>query len=1271
MSEKIVQFINYGAKHRTVFIAALLVFFSFLTLGIFQLKIDQSIYSILPKNNNFESLNQLINSKNINNKVFFLVEINEDEDEDSILKTLNKAKDSIAKNTEGHLDDLVIQKENLEEDIYNYYYTNFPYLINEEYYNEIENKINTDTIDGSIQSVYRNMLSPSGSFLKKYILNDPLYISSRFFKKLETKHSNEQMKIENGILFSKDRKSAFIYTNILKNEIKDNEVLYKNLTAFKENWNKENTVNKIDFFGAFQIAVENSLQVKQDSYLTVTITIIAILLILFIYYRKINIPLFFLLPTVFGGLFALGMMGYIHPKVSGLSLATGAILFGIILDYSFHFFTHLEHTKSIEQTIKDITFPLLSGGLTTILAFAALMFANSVILQDFGLFASLALSGAALFTLLILPIILIIFSFNFDSLQKKEHKNKPSFTIPKKLYPIALVAVVVITIFMYFQSSKVEFDNDITHLSYHKDSLKEKENKFVGINPNIQQKVYLFSNGQNEEQTFEINYALYQELNKLKQENLISNFSSTGDFIIPKTIKDKRLLTWQKFWNKNNRVYSKIDSSASTFGFSNNAFNNFKNWTKNKPLEDSESNLLGRIELDNLLDYNDKNELTILSTIVVENTKIEQVKSRINQLEGVQVFNRRNMAISLVEMVKEDFNFLLYISALIVFITLLVIYGRIELALLAFIPMVISWIWILGFAALLDIKFNFVNIVITTFIFGLGDDFSIFVTDGLLAKYKTKKDSLKSYSLAIILSAGTTMIGTGVLYFAKHPAIHSIALLSVIGIACILFISLIVQPFLFSLFVQNKVDDNKPPTTFIQFIYSSILFFFFVFGSFVLALLSFLLTPLNKKSKRSILTYCASKFAWFNFYSALFTTKNYVDFENLDFSKPSIIIANHSSFLDILTTVALSPKVVLVVKKWVYHSPIFGIFVRNAGYIYVDDGAENNLEKARALIENGYSIIIFPEGSRSENGELKRFHKGAFYLAKELEVDISPLIIHGVSDVAPKREILLHKGTITFKALPRIKFDDLLWGETYKERTKSISKYYKKEYYQLKNEIENAKYFTSIIFLNYVFKGPLLEWYYKIKWNFEAKNFDYYNQIIGDRLNIVDVGCGYGYFSFFLHYKNRNRKITALDYDQEKIDIAQNSYRKNDNLQFLATDITAFKFAMTDVIFYNDILHYLSEEEQTLVLNNAVNSLNENGILIIRDGITDLNKRHETTLKTEKYSTNIVGFNKKTRDFNFFSSAFIKEFAEENNLDYKMEEQSQKTSNVLFILTKK
>ena len=89
------------------------------------------------------------------------------------------------------------------------------------------------------------------------------------------------------------------------------------------------------------------------------------------------------------------------------------------------------------------------------------------------------------------------------------------------------------------------------------------------------------------------------------------------------------------------------------------------------------------------------------------------------------------------------------------------------------------------------------------------------------------------------------------------------------------------------------------------------------------------------------------------------------------------------------------------------------------------------------------------------------------------------------------------------------------------------------------------------------------------------------------------------------------------------------------------------------------------------VLRKSVEALNENGVLFIRDGITDLEGRHQTTEKTEKYSTKIFNFNKITNHLSFFSSKDISMFAEKMNLSFEMIEQSKKTSNVLFILKKK
>lgn len=586
--------------------------------------------------------------------------------------------------------------------------------------------------------------------------------------------------------------------------------------------------------------------------------------------------------------------------------------------------------------------------------------------------------------------------------------------------------------------------------------------------------------------------------------------------------------------------------------------------------------------------------------------------------------------------------------------------------------MAISWIWILGIAAMLGIRFNFVNVIITTFIFGLGDDFSIFVTDGLLNKYKSGKETLKSYQSAIVLSALTTIVGTGVLIFARHPAIHSIAIISVLGIVCILFVSFVFQPVLFDFFVQKRISRKRAPVTFLPFVLSLFSFTYFLLGCVFLhsKLVTILLLPISKKRKKAMINSSLSFYAKTVIYSGPHVKKNFSGTEHIDVTRPVIFIANHTSFLDILLAIMLNPKIVLMVKGWVYNSPFFGPIIRYAGYIYTDDGTEENLKKMKTLVADGYSLLVFPEGTRSDDGKPARFHKGAFLLAEQLNLDIQPILLHGAFDVLPKNDFLIRSGALNVRVLPRLNYSDDKWGTQLRDKTKNISAFFKTEFAAYKNEMENPTYLKHKVFTNYVFKGPVLEWYFKTKWRLESMNYAYYNDLIRDRKRILDIGCGYGFLSFYLHYKNEERIISGIDYDEEKITIAQNSYNKNSNLNFHHEDIMLKKFTSYEVIFLNDVLHYLSEKKQLILLERCAGSLSEGGILLIRDGITDLKDKHENTKRTEALSTGLFSFNKKEEEFHFFSSGDIRTFAKNHHLSYEMQQHSASTSNVLFILRK-
>ncbi|MFA6859684.1 MAG: MMPL family transporter, partial [Bacteroidales bacterium] len=103
-----------------------------------------------------------------------------------------------------------------------------------------------------------------------------------------------------------------------------------------------------------------------------------------------------------------------------------------------------------------------------------------------------------------------------------------------------------------------------------------------------------------------------------------------------------------------------------------------------------------------------------------------------------------------------------------------------------------------GLMAIFGLKFNLINIVVSTFIFGIGVDYSIFVMEGLLAQAREGSDKLLIYhKSAIFFSAFVLLVVVLSLMFASHPAIQSIGLSTFIGMASTILITYTLQPFLF------------------------------------------------------------------------------------------------------------------------------------------------------------------------------------------------------------------------------------------------------------------------------------------------------------------------------------------------------------------------------------------------------------------------------------------------------------------------------------------
>lgn len=139
--------------------------------------------------------------------------------------------------------------------------------------------------------------------------------------------------------------------------------------------------------------------------------------------------------------------------------------------------------------------------------------------------------------------------------------------------------------------------------------------------------------------------------------------------------------------------------------------------------------------------------------------------------------------------------------------------------------------------------------------------------------------------------------------------------------------------------------------------------------------------------------------------------------ENLLFGKPQIFMANHQSDFDILIALAYIPvQFWWIAKKELFAIPVFGAAMRSAGYIEIDrnnrEKALQSIEEAAMHIRKGKSIMTFPEGTRSRDGEIKAFKQGAFHLAIKSGVPIVPISIIGSGRIMPKRSVRINSSQI-------------------------------------------------------------------------------------------------------------------------------------------------------------------------------------------------------------------------------------------------------------------
>lgn len=1230
---------------------------------------------MLPDSKAIKAMNDVISHTQAGEQVIFLMSFNDSTitNPDSLISAANNFNEGLLAKERPYIDTISLQiGGGQEEAIVNIFQNDLPLFITENDYQHLDSLTSPEAIKKTLEKNREMLLSPASVVLKKFIAQDPIGISSLAWKKLGALQFDPNYELYDGYLFNNSQRQLtfFLKPKFKANKTGKNSVFFGEVNDYIDTWKTQHPNIHVTYFGGPAVAAGNASQLRMDTIVTLSATIILLLLLTYYFFRRKRTPLLLLVPVIYGASMGMAIVYLMQGSISVIALGAGAIILGIAIDFSVHFLSHARHAKDIRSTIAELAHPLTIGSFTTIAAFVSLLYVHTPILQDLGLFAGMSLTGAALCTLIFLP--------HFPLGIKHEEERETIFDTIGKWRPEKnkwlVLGIFLLTPIMLYYAYDVEFDSDLMHLNYLSPRMQQAQDEVSKANALALSSVFVIANGTTEEAALQKLETANPEIKRLTELGYIKSASNPVSLLSSKQEQLKRIERWRKFWTKekSQKVIASIYQQAPSVGFNPQAFSEFETTISKdyQPLDTASLSVLKSFFPGGF--SSDTNTHYAIAALRVPAEFRSKVFEQLSKEKSVTVTDRQQGAVQLVSILNNDFNRIAIYSSLIVFFALLVGYGRIELAIIAFLPMIISWIWILGLMALLGMKFNIVNIIISSLIFGLGDDYAIFTMDGLVEKHRTGSDKLLSLRAAVYVSAVTVFIGLGVLLLAKHPALKSIALISVTGLFCVLFISQTLQPFLFNWFIQNRADKKFLPFTLWSFLKSVFAFLYFFTGSMVLTIAGIILTkllPIGKERGKYYFHKFLSAYTWSMMHIMGNVRKKIVNRQLADFSTPAIYVANHTSFLDILCTTMLNPKMVLLTNKWVWRSPVFGAVVRMAEYYPVAEGAEQSIEPLRDLVDRGYSIIIFPEGTRSYDDTIKRFHKGAFYLSEQLKLDIVPLVLHGIHYSMQKGDWLLKNGNISINYYPRIAYNDNSFGENYTEKTKQVCRFMRDELERIKIEVETPTYFREQLIKTYTYKGPSLEWYCRIKTKLE-KNYEAFHQLLQREGKFYDLGCGYGFMTYMLHWAAPERHFIGVDYDEEKIETAQNNFLRDENISFEDADLTQYELTACDGIIISDVLHYLLPEQQEALLEKSYTALNEKGILIIRDGISELQKRIKGTQRTEFWSTKIMKFNKTQNELHFISKAFIESFAAKHQMKMEVMDNTKYTANLTFILKK-
>ncbi|MCD8298095.1 MAG: MMPL family transporter, partial [Prevotella sp.] len=354
-----------------------------------------------------------------------------------------------------------------------------------------------------------------------------------------------------------------------------------------------------------------------------------------------------------------------------------------------------------------------------------------------------------------------------------------------------------------------QFDADMHNLGYKAPLVTYSENLLSDKTYTADKQKYFAASGKTMEEAIEKFSLLSHKLDSMQDLGLVKSYTNTDKLFIPLRVQQERIDAWKNYWTDERlqQVRRLIAETAPEAGLRPEAFKPFfESATANYETDALyNADIFPEGYLSTLMEQSYNGEYLCFTSVRCANDTVHSHTSDYYRIcdaiaaePDLMVLDTYYYTTDTLTAMNEDFNILQWVSMLFVFAVLLLSFRfNLKHTLLTFLPILFSWLIVLGAMVVFGMKFNLINIIISTFIFGIGVDYSIFVMNGLIGSEKNAL-LLGYHKTAIFFSAVTLIVTVSSMLFAKHPAIRSVGFSTLVGLVSAVVLSYVVQPAIFS-----------------------------------------------------------------------------------------------------------------------------------------------------------------------------------------------------------------------------------------------------------------------------------------------------------------------------------------------------------------------------------------------------------------------------------------------------------------------------------------